>query len=184
MKRREAEEEEKRIRAEEIAHKREMDRLLAESELHRKNALAAAEIEGKRLMLEAKIANQKAKQDASLLRGGGSRTVSHHVSGDTNGGAQGDTRQEGDADQDTKIRSVLTHLIDKGETGATDIAKTLGIGRKTVYRYLDRLTDEGLVRKVEKPGKPGQYTWEPVLPDIKHTDSAHVELSANGVAVH
>jgi DNA-binding IclR family transcriptional regulator len=72
----------------------------------------------------------------------------------SNGGAQGETAQEGGTVQSVdRALTILETLARSGEAGVSDLARGLGVHKSTAFRLVATLEGHGLVEQTEDRGK-------------------------------
>jgi DNA-binding IclR family transcriptional regulator len=71
----------------------------------------------------------------------------------SNGGAQGETPQDGTVQSVDRALTILETLARSGEAGVTDLARGLGVHKSTAFRLVATLESHGLVEQTEDRGK-------------------------------
>jgi len=131
----------------------ESERQQRQMELQLKRAEHAAKLEEKRIKLESKLSQQ---------------TVSRLSHDTVSRVPKSSDPQEGEDRQ----KRILGHIAEHGDTGASDIAKQVGVGRSTVYRDLEEMERRGELIQVPSSQARRETEYAIPQPELVHTNGS------------
>jgi len=132
----------------------------------------AEEREERRLRLEAELEAERIKveaaADAKRIKAQRSSTVSRLSHGTVSKSSQAsDLQESGD-----RQKRILGHIAEHGDTGASDIAKQVGVGRSTVYRDLEEMERRGELIQVPSSQPRRETEYAIPQPELVHTNGS------------